>query len=85
MDPALSPDQYRALRAAVRGRANCLHRIRVPRFQRGATDGDPLYDLFGQAERALQPLSGELHNRSIRGPRRPWEPGGTGSDAMNGA
>jgi hypothetical protein len=38
--------------------------------------GDPQYDLFGEAERALQRLSYELHNRSLSGPRRPWEPGG---------
>jgi hypothetical protein len=49
----------------------------------GATDGDPLFDLFGEAERALQRLSDELHNRSISGQRRPWEPGGSGADARS--
>jgi hypothetical protein len=43
----------------------------------GATDGDPLFDLFGQAEQALQRLSDELHDRSIpSGPRQPLGPGG---------
>ena len=76
MDSALAPDQLCALREAVRARMNYLHGVRVRMYQLGAVDGDPLYDLFGEAERALQRLSDELHNRSLSGPRRPWEPGG---------
>jgi hypothetical protein len=81
MDPPLSRDQYRALREAVRKRMNYLHGVRVRMYRLGAVDGDPHYDLFGQAERALQRLSEELHNRSITGPRRPWEPGGPADGA----
>ena len=77
MDPSLSPDQCRSLREAVRTRINYLHGVGVQMYQLGAVDGDPLFDLFGQAERALQRLSDELHNRSIPSSgRRPWEPGG---------
>jgi hypothetical protein len=80
MDPALSPDQYRALRESIRKRMNYLHGVRVRMYQLGAVDGDPLFDLFGAAERALRRLSEELHNRSIpSGGRRPWEPGGAES------
>jgi hypothetical protein len=43
-------------------------------YRLGVTDGDPLFDLFGEAERALQRLSDELHERSIpSGPRQPLE------------
>ena len=55
---------------------NYLRGVRVRMYQLGAVDGDPLFDLFGHAEAALQRLSEELHNRSITGPRRLWEPGG---------
>lgn len=75
VDPILSADQFRALREAIRSRMNYLHSVRVRMYQLGATDGDPVYDLFGQAERALQRLSDELHNRSLDRDRRPWEPG----------
>ena len=77
MDPALTPQQYRAQREAIRKRMNYLHGVRVRMYQLGAVDGDPLFDLFGQAEAALRRLLEELHNSSIpsSGPR-PWEPGG---------
>jgi hypothetical protein len=52
---------------------NYLHGCRVRMYQLGAVEGDPMYDLFGLAERALQRLSDELHHRSIRGPRGPGE------------
>jgi hypothetical protein len=79
MDPSLSPDQYRALREAIRGRMNYLHGCRVRMYRLGAKDGDPLFDLFGEAEAAIRCLVDELHNRSIpSGGRRPWEPGGPG-------
>jgi hypothetical protein len=74
---AFCPDQYRALREAVRKRMNYLHGVRVRMYQLGAVDGDPLFDLFGEAERMLRRLSEELHNRSIpSGQRRPRELGG---------
>ena len=52
---------------------------RVCMYQLGALDGDPLFDLFVEAERVLPRLSEELHNRSTpSGGRRPWEPGPMG-------
>jgi hypothetical protein len=42
----------------------------------GVGPGDPLYDLFQQAEDALRRLAAELHDRSIVcGDRRPRGPG----------
>lgn len=76
MDPSLTADQLCALREAVRSRMNYMHCVRVRMYRLGAEAGDPLYDLFGEAERALQRLSDELHDRSLSGPRRSWEPGG---------
>jgi hypothetical protein len=58
-----------------------LHGSRVRMYWLRATDGDPLFDLFGQAERALQRLPDELHNQSIpSGPRQPLEPGGSAGE-----
>jgi hypothetical protein len=73
----LTPEQARTLRDAVRSRMNYLHGVRVRMYRVGLT-GDPLYDLFGEAERALTRLAAELHSRSIViGERRPCEPGGS--------
>jgi hypothetical protein len=55
---------------------NYLHGVPVRMYQVGGVPGDPLYDLFGEAVRALQRLSDGLHSRSIGGPRPPREPGG---------
>ena len=74
----LTRDRAGALRDAIRSRANYLHRVKMRMYQLGAT-ADPLYDLFDQAEQALTRLATALHNRSLDGPRRPWEPGGAGS------
>ena len=63
---------------------NYLHGVRVRMYQLGAVDGDALFDLFGEAERALRRLSDELHNPSISGPRRPWEPGDAIDRAADG-
>ena len=50
---------------------------RVRMYKSGATDDDPLFDLFGEAEAALRQLSEGLHLRSIpSGGRQRWEPGG---------
>jgi len=80
-DPTLSPDQLVALREAVRTRMNYPHGVRARMYQLGATGGDPLFDPFGEAGRALQRPSDELHSRSISGPRRPWGPGGRSEPA----
>jgi hypothetical protein len=61
MDPSLSPNQYRAHREAIRKRMNYVHGCRVRMYQLGAVDGDPLFDLFGEAERALRRLSEECN------------------------
>ena len=80
-DPTLSPDQLVAFREAVHTRMNYPHGVRARMYQLGAVTGDPQYDLYGQAERALQRLGDELHSRSISGPRRPWGPGGRSEPA----
>jgi hypothetical protein len=69
----LTPDQARVLRDAVRSRANYFHRVRVRMYRIGIHKTEPLYELFGLAEEAVQRLAAELHNRSL-GPGRPWEP-----------
>jgi uncharacterized membrane protein YtjA (UPF0391 family) len=75
MDPALSPDQYRALREAVRTRMNYLHGVRVRMSRLGAVDGDPLKDRFGRAERAMTRLGNAPHDKTIvPGDRRPGRP-----------
>jgi hypothetical protein len=72
----LTPDQAQTLRDAVRSRMDFLHAVRVRMYGLGVGPGDPLYDLFGEAEEALTRLAAELHGRSIVvGDRRPWEAG----------
>jgi len=76
MDLPLCSNQLLALRDADRSRIANLHGCRARRYELGAKDGNPPFDLCGQAEAALR-LSEELHNRSVTsGPRRPLERGG---------
>jgi hypothetical protein len=74
----LTPDQARVLRDAVRARMNYLHSVRVRMYQLGVQDGDPVFDLFGEAEQAMSRLAAELHNRSL--PGRPDALGGGSPD-----
>ena len=73
MEP-LTSVQARILRDAIRSRTNYLHVVRNRMGALGAGPGDRLYDLFAEAEAALTRLATELHDRTITGARRPWEP-----------